>query len=254
MKKTHIPYILTLTLLGSFYGFSSSDLKEIEMALLDKKYPQAEKLSRAILDSHPSRDVARQVSYYLGLTQLDQGKYRDAQKIFDDLAKDSLDQPLKDKAALGLFDAYFLDEKYRDALNVIDRLAKANPSSDYLSLIYLKSAKVNLKLAQWNEASKYLKNIITNFPQSLEANIARQLLEEKQYFAVQVGSFAQRERAEQLVNELKKKGQYAYIVETGDQQNGKYCRVRVGQFSGLDDAQKMKLELSSLGYPTQIFP
>ena len=245
---------IVLCLIMFLTGFSANDLRDIETAILKKDFNQAEKLSKQLLDTHPPKEASQQVSYYLGLSQINLGKSREAEDIFRKLIQEVPPSVLRDKAYLGLFDVYYLEERYPEALNVIQKLLKTSPHSEYLSLIYLKAARVNLKLAQWNKASEYLKNIINGFPNSLEIYTARQLLEEKQYFAVQIGSFLERERAEQLVAELKQKGQYSYIIETIDQQNKKYFRVRVGQFSLLDDAQKLKSELAKLGYPTQIFP
>ena len=100
----------------------------------------------------------------------------------------------------------------------------------------------------------YLSKILQQFPNSVEAQTAKQLLEEKQYFAVQVGAFRERARAEQLVSELKQKEEYAYIVETIDQQNATFYRVRVGQLAILNEAQKLHTKLAKFGYPTQIYP
>ncbi len=99
-----------------------------------------------------------------------------------------------------------------------------------------------------------LKKITKRFPESLEAHVAKQFLNEKQYFAVQVGAFIERNRAEKLITELQEKGEYAYIVETIDQQKRKFYRVRVGQIALMDEAQKLKLKLSEAGYPSEIYP
>ena len=111
-----------------------------------------------------------------------------------------------------------------------------------------------MKLAHWNEARKYLEKITTDFPDSMEVHVAKQLLNEKQYFAVQVGAFIERQRAEKLANELQKKGEYAYVVEMADQQERTFYRVRVGQLVLLEKAEKLKSKLSKEGYPTQIYP
>ena len=123
-----------------------------------------------------------------------------------------------------------------------------------MSLIYLKTARIHLKLTQWKEAKEYLQKVINEFPQSLEAPIAQKLMEEKEFFTVQVGSFLDRDKAMQLMEQLKAKGQYAYIVETATSDNKKYYRVRVGQMTSLSNAQSLETKLSHLGYPTLIYP
>ena len=101
---------------------------------------------------------------------------------------------------------------------------------------------------------EYLNKILDKFPNSLEYLIAQQLLEEKQFFAVQVGAFLDQKRAEQLTVQLKEKDEYAYIIETLDRQNKKFYRVRVGQMARLSDAEELKDKLAKEGYPTQIYP
>ena len=203
-----------------------------------------------ILDSK----IFSQAQYYLGLSELRLGQYQEAVESFKKLIKGSLEPSLRDRVYLNLCDAYFLREEYPEALETGQTLLRLNPKSDCLSLIYLKMAKVSLKLAHWQEAHEYLDKIIHHFPESLEVPIAQQLLEEKQYFAVQVGSFTDRDRAEELAAELREKGEYAYIIETENAQEEKFYRVRAGELVSLREAQELKVKLAGQGYPTQIYP
>jgi hypothetical protein len=163
-------------------------------------------------------------------------------------------QDIYDKAALSLIEGFYMDGFYSDSLDTANQLLKKSPSSAFLSLIYFKIAGADLKLMRWEDANTYLNKIITEFPQSPEAPIAKQLLEEKQYFAVQVGSFLDKGRALTLIDGLKGSGQYAYVVETNGANGQKYYRVRVGQMSSLKDAEDLKVRLDKLGYPTLIYP
>lgn len=237
-----------------FYGFSDAALKDLQTAIISQDYEQAKKMAVVALSSELSDADQNEVRYYLGLCDLRLGQYTQARETFTELTKTKTDSALRDKAYLGLFDGYYMDGQYEQARQVINRLLKISLRSEFLSLIYLKSARANLKLAQWQKAREYLKKITDRFPDSLEAHVARQLLNEKQYFAVQVGAFIDRQRAEKLSIELQQKGEYAYIVETIDQQNRKFYRVRVGQLALLDEAQKLESKLSEAGYPTQIYP
>lgn len=230
------------------------EITGIETAVLRQDYVQVEKLANALLGRKPPRSVLRKAQYYLGLSQLEQGRYDEAAASFKKISKNGGDASLREKACLGIFDAYYLKEDYDEAAQVIESLLKQNPLPEAMSLVYLKWAKVNLKLARWGEAHDYLQKIVSSFPNSLEVPAARQLLAEKQYFAVQVGSFSDRALAEQLAGELKQKQEYAYLVETADPQGRKFYRVRVGQLALLKEAKKLELKLSQAGYPTQIYP
>jgi len=246
--------LFVLVILGvSSNVYANSGLADIEASLLKQDYQTVQELAQQMLSASPDDQNSDEVKYYLGLSYLQLGEYEQARRLFKQLLKvDS--QPLRDKVYLGLFDSYYIEEDYIQALKVIKKLKKKSPQSEYLSLIYLKYARVNLKLSRWRKAQDYLKRIPAHFPDSLEAHIAKQLLEERRYFAVQVGAFIDRNRAEGLVLELKQRGEYAYIVETLDRQNRKFYRVRVGQLVRIREAQDLESKLSRVGYPTQIYP
>ena len=244
-------YLFVSTPLGQA---NNGSLSEIETAIIEEDYAQAKKLAQEYISAYTNQTSANDARYYLGLSQIHLGQYREARDVFNELMKNNPSQPLQDKASIGLLDSYFMEERYEDAFKVSQKLLKQSKRSEFLSLIYLKVARVHLKLTRWDEARDYLKRIVHDFPESLEAHLARQLLEEKQFFAVQVGSFLDRERAEKLMTELKDKGEYAYIVETSDKDHNEYYRVRVGQLAKLGDAQELRTHLSDKGYPTQIYP
>ncbi len=236
------------------YGFSDTALTEIETAIIEKDYQKAKDLAQGYLDQSPSQGKREHALYYLGLSQLWLQEYAQARDAFRHLLKYSSDKKIKDKARLGMIDSFYMQEKYSEALQEAEETLKASPKSEYLSLIYLKIARSNLKLTQWDKAKEYLRKIADQFPNSPETHIAKQLLEEEQYFAVQLGAFLDRQRAENLLGDLKKMEEYAYIIETTDKEGRKFYRVRVGQLSTLNEAQELKSRLSQLGYPTQIYP
>ena len=250
---------LILYFFGIFFAsccavFAASQLSEIETAIIEKDFQKAQTMLEELVTREPQGEDTNTAYYYLGLSQIGLEKYEEARETFNLLITREPDQSLLEKAYLWVIDSYLLTQGYLDALTVSEALLKLNPKSELLSLVYLKLARANLKLARWETAREYLNKIVKEFPRSLEYHLAKQLLEEKQYFAVQVGSFLSRERAENLANQLKEKGEYAYIVETADSQGRQFYRVRIGQFSQLKQAQGLQQKLSNLGYPTHIYP
>jgi tetratricopeptide (TPR) repeat protein len=246
-------FSLALVLL-SFGSPAFAQFRDIETAILEKDFEKAQTMAReAMTGQLPENDV-HLAQYYLGLSQIGLDKSDEARETFNQLIALNPKQPLLDKAYIGVIDSYLLSGDYPNALTVSEALLKLNPKSEFLSLVYLKLSRANLKMAEWEKARAYLNKIIKGFPNSLEYHLAKQLLEEKQFFTVQVGSFLQRDRAENLAEELKQKGEYAYVVETVDHQGQKFYRVRLGQFSALDQAKSLEQELSQLGYPTRIYP
>ena len=247
--------LLSLVFVMALTGLAYSSLTDIETAILQEDYTQAKSLAEEMIkqgDNDPQS--LQEIRYYLGLSTLRLMNLETAKGIFQDLLKAKVQPKLVDKIQLALFEAYYLQDNYPKAEKIMEDLLRSNPDSSYRSLIYLKLARAQLKMAQWKKAQVFLNKIIEKFPQSLEAHLAKQLLDEKQFFAVQVGSFTERARAEQLMQELKGKDEYAYIVETMDPNHKTFYRVRVGELGKLKEAQNLKSKLAKLGYPTRIYP
>lgn len=232
----------------------AASLQDIEAAVMNKDYAQARDLAAQVIKDSNDPSERTEAQYYYGLAQLRLGQYAGARASFQNVMDAHPSQDSYDKAALSLIEGFYMDGYYSDALDTANQLLKKSPNSSFLSLIYFKVAGADLKLMRWEDANKYLNKIINEFPESPEAPVARQLLEEKQYFAVQVGSFLDKGRALSLIDDLKGSGQYAYVVETTASDGQKYYRVRVGQMSSLKDAEDLKKNLDKLGYPTLIYP
>ena len=240
---------MTLTIPLAYAG-----LPDIEAAVMNKDYAQARELASKVIKDSNNPAQRNEARYYYGLAQLRLGQYDEARSAFQEVMDSHPSQDTYDKAALSLIEGFYMAGFYTDALDVANKLLKKSPHSAFLSLIYLKIAGAELKLMRWEDAGGFLNKIISEFPASPEAPIAKQLLEEKQYFAVQVGSFLDKARAIALIDDLKGSGQYSYVVETVGPDGQKYYRVRVGQMSSLADAEDLKKRLDKLGYPTLIYP
>ncbi len=257
MKRTHTRWLaLGLTGLGVLLcaGFKGIQLKDIESAVIQEDFETARRLARVFIDgSAPEREIDT-ARYYLGLSLLFEDSEQEARAILEPLAQKYPDGVLGDKARVGVIDSFILQGEYDAALNRAQDFLRAKPDSDFTSLIYLKLARSCLRLTRWAEARRYLEKIIAQFPDSPEAHRARQLLNEKQFFAVQVGSFLDRARAEKLAAKFKQEGEYAYVLETTDTAGRVFYRVRIGRFSRLSEARSQERRLSDLGYPTLIYP
>lgn len=227
---------------------------DLQLSVMKEDFEKTREFALALIEADIPKEQKQQAQYYFGLSELRLGQFNSAEKIFKELIKEKLTDELYDKASLGLFDTLYLDGQYEKAHKAIKKLHKKRPMSEFLSLIYLKEARVNLKLTQWQQARELLKKIVEHFPNSIEFHTAKQLLEEKQFFAVQVGSFLEVERAKSLAEELKAQGEYAYVLETESIDGKKFYRVRVGQSSILAEAQELEKKLSESGYPTLIYP
>jgi TolA-binding protein len=252
--KKEIFSLLVFLLLPFMFAFTDVQLNDIETAVLEQDYKKANQLAQDYITGHYSPTGIPQARYYLGLSYLYLENYRPARDAFSQIIHNRADPQWETKAYIGLVDSYILEDNYPEALKIAEQLLKMGPQPEFQSVVYLKLARIHLRLTNWQEARIYLEKIINNYPASLEYHIAKQLLEEKQFFSVQVGAFLDQSRAENLTGELQAKGDYAYIVETVDREENRFYRVRVGQLSTLTEAKNLKRKLANLGYPTRIFP
>lgn len=251
------PHFVGTLLIGSLLwicGFSDGPLAEIQTAILQQDYAKAQQLAEALIAGQPPKPELQEAQYYLGLSQLNSGEPLAAQKLFEQILSSQPDRSLQDRCELGIIDAFLLEGEFDSALEGAQRLLKESPQSQYLSLIYFKIGRAHFKMAHWEDATQNLQFLLDRFPASPEAHLARQLMAEKHYFAVQVGSFHDQGLAERLAQDMRRKFPYSYIVETTDKNGEKFYRVRVGQFSRLDEALALAKRLSQLGYPTLIYP
>ena|SRR3989338_4868324 len=232
----------------------AATVADIETAVIQEDYSLAESLAKEFIESKPYKKDLDYALYYLALSQLRQASYGDARSNFNLLLSGFPKEELRDKAYLGYVEALYLSGEYAEGLKIAEEFLEKSPTSEFISAVYLKLGRGSLKLRNWQKAQEYLNKIVRDFPQSPEARIAKQLLEEKQYFSVQIGAFLDRIRAENLASELKQKGEYAYIVETVDNLDRKFYRVRVGKTALLEEAQKLESKLAQSGYPTIIYP
>ena len=62
-------------------------------------------------------------------------------------------------------------------------------------------------------------------------------------YAIQIGSYQNKERANALIDTLKKKGYHAYLVTTVIPKKGTFYRIRVGHYKTREEAEKYSSEM-----------
>lgn len=254
MNKKFIFAIWVISVGLAAHWAQAASLDEVQTAVIEEDYVRAGEMAKAFLAKNPPSDRVAEAKYLLGLSALYQGQYGQARKVFDNLLGHCPNARLQDRVAIGRIDSFLLEGKYEIAFREAEKLLKKSPASEYQSLIYLKLARASFKQGDWAGAKNYLQKIVSRFPDSPEYYSAKQLLEEKQFFTVQVGAFLEEGRARTLVEELKAQGLYAFTVETVNREARHFYRVRVGELSTVAEAEQLKQQLVNLGYPTLIYP
>ena len=232
----------------------ATTLTDVQGAFMQKDYAKTKELAQTFAGQTVNPQERIEALYYSGLSDLWLGQFLPAREAIEEILRSKPSKEMYDKASLALIDTYYMEGNYKKSLGLGEDLLSKRSSSEFLSAIYLKIAKAHFKLAQWKKGREYLQKIVDRFPNSPERYYVDQLLQENQFFAVQVGSYQDRGKAEETVKNLQQQGEYVYIVETTSQDTKKFYRVRVGQFQQFSDAQKLETKLSQLGYPTKIYP
>ncbi len=260
MKKPLMTYVSAVAFAGQFvithcpFVYAAS-VSRIERAILEEHFAKAEQSANEVVLSRGSTaEEKAQALYYRGIAQLNLGEYKVARSSFEKILKKYPKSRWAVKSHLGIIDSFYKEKKYMRALEEAQSCASSLSDPDAKGLLNLKMARIYFRLLKFGEAKKYLQETIHTCSNPLIVSKARQLLEEKRYFTVQVGAFWDRRRAERLMKELQSKGEYAYIVEAKDPHNKVFYRVRVGEFIELKDAKELKAKLANEGYPTHIYP
>lgn len=251
----HFKIKIALGLILAFWALQAeAALVDVKSAVMYGNYQQAQDLAEDIMNTSQAGYVYDEAYYFLGVSHLKKKEYFQAQTAFDDLINRNPLGSIRDRAYLGLFDAYYLTEDYQQSFTVAEEFLQYYSNSQFLSSMYFRMARANFKLGFWDEGYQYLQKIVNYFPNSFDYPTAQQFLNEKPYYAVQVGAYKDRSRAQQQVDDLKRKGEDAYLVETVDQNNARFYRVRVGQLTHLPDADQLREHLAQEGFLTQIYP
>lgn len=246
-----LPMLIALTPLAFA---ADQGLDAIDTALQRQDLARANALIDRFLREVPDRQLQREARYYRGLAFLYENQPDAAQDIFSDLLAEQPYGALAERVRLSQVDALFMGGNYAQALVESERVWQDYPESNFQHVNLLNMARAELRLAQWMDARRDLERLVDEFPGTREAETAQQLLQERQYYSVQVGSFLDRERAEEQVARLTDQGEQAYILDVVDHSGLTFYRVRLGRFPQLEEAQILKARLTALGYPARIYP
>ena len=83
---------------------------------------------------------------------------------------------LADNANYWIAESLFSQRKYSQAINEFDRILQGYPRSDKIPSVLLKKGYAYLEVGQREQGVVQLRNVVREYPQSDEANLARQRL------------------------------------------------------------------------------
>jgi len=235
-------------------GFLFADIEDLRIYYLDKEYQRAIDEALEIIKSYSAREKRQEAYFYLALSQMKLGYYKEARDNYRIIVKNYSKGEFSQRAYLGVADCFFLEGNYSKAVDIYKAFLDKFSRSDFSNIAYFRLGQANLKLGNWKIAKDYLKELRRKFPGSLEAKLAKDLLARDEFFTVQVAAFINQNSAKQLNNKLKEEDFDSYIVKVNTDDAKTLYRVRVGRLSSRYDAEALQAALSLKGYPARIYP
>lgn len=140
--------------------------------------------------------------------------------------------------------------EYEYSIHTLNQLLKNYPETDLKDEVLFWLGISHIESGKKREGDEILKDLIKNYPKSIWANRASNIIPDtvpqEVYYTIQIGSYRNIKNAEKRVEELKNNGFDARVVETVIKDNTFY-RVWIGEFQTIDEAKLLLNRLESLG-------
>lgn len=107
-----------------------------------------------------------------------QGKYDEAIAGFSDFLKYCGSHSIADDARYWIAESYYSMDNFKNAISEFDMLISEHPQSEKLPMAFYKMARSHEELGQKQDAIKFYQKIVDDFPNTFEAEQAKDKLEE----------------------------------------------------------------------------
>jgi tol-pal system protein YbgF len=111
---------------------------------------------------------------YLDITA---GKYELARMGFEEFLKNFPNSELSDNAQYWIGESYYAKEQYQEAYDAFKKVLDNYPEGDKIPSSLLKIAYCSFALGRKEEGRKYLEELVSRFPLSEEARLAKEKME-----------------------------------------------------------------------------
>jgi len=238
-----------------------------------------------IIVTYTSDDIYWITRYWRCKALMAKGDYETAINSLNSLLDSAFRELGKDTILMALGSCYMFMEKYDKAQATYASLIESIPGSPWVPSANILMAKSLQNIGKINEMKPLLQRLIETYPESIEAQQAKDLLaslspekilsekpQEKtevikskpleenvkapkissstpkkpdHYFSIQVGAFSSKDIADALANDLRSKGYYVDVIRSSTEK-GILHKVRVGIFNSREEALKIEQELKKI--------
>lgn len=230
-------------------------IAEIEAAYLRGEYASVIQVGEALAAQPAMAARQEQLWYLTGMAHLQRGEFAEAEQALQQVVTQFPEGRWRPEAELGMADIQWQTGDPAGAVTRYEelqaRLGAAHPLAVRLQYQLGMAARA---AGQWDKARAALQGVVQQFPQSFEAALAQQVLQQAEFaFTIQVGAFGVSANALRLQRELARRG-YAATVDRTTADGQAIHRVRVGQFATREEADRTAQRLRADGFPAKVVP
>lgn len=146
MKARYFLLLFTFSLIGSCFGATPWQANELSHLIGSGSWQAVEKFSTKLLQSNPTPQQQSLLTYNLGLSQLQQKKYSQAQQSFESVIKSKVMPDLQAKASYNLGLSLYGLKKIEEAKKAFEQALLLNPNDD--------DSRHNIEVLQKDQQSK----------------------------------------------------------------------------------------------------
>jgi TolA-binding protein len=224
----------------------AQDIDEAIRLFNSFQFDRAQKIFQELIKNEDNPRIA-EAYYYLGRLSIDP----DSALFYYNKVKNNYPQSrYADISYLEIAKINIARENYKNAITTLNTLLQKFPDIDVKDETLFWLGIAHISIDQREQGMNILKELKTTFPKSVWSERATNIISTgeviSQYFTVQVGSYRNKSNAQNLADDLQKKGFNVKIVEAIVKGNT-YYRVWVGQFTTLEQAKEFSTVLDSLG-------
>jgi tetratricopeptide (TPR) repeat protein len=204
------------------------------------------------LRSNPDATTRGEVYYYRGQALVHLRRRSEAMNDFQQALAAKPGQPILDFIRVAIGNFYYEEGNDAKALEWYNQALREPVSQLPMDQLSLRAGVSLQRVGRWQDADKYFKHLIDNYPATMQAQEARRRISATS-FAVQTGAFTTPAAAQQELSQLRQKGFDARIVPAsrpGQTLQG----VQVGRARTYAEAQATAQRLTSAGFSTLIVP
>ncbi len=239
----------------------AADVIVMRTDLLEGDYTGVIREGEGILSQSRRPSQLDEVYYLLGTGYLKTGNYQKAADSFQAVVTGYKRGAFAERSFLGLVDAYFLQNNYESAEKYCNEFLKQYSRSKFIPAAQYRLSRIKFRRGNSRESADILTQVRREHPLTVELKSQTEecLLADAPkpgvgtQYSVQVGAFSERDRAANLVKELKAKGYPAYSEAAVIRGSTSY-RVRVGKSASSAEIIALERKLSAAGYPTKVCP